>query len=126
MKEQKINIQKRKAKNPIVIYYPEEMKDLIQLYFDSCPEQESVFDFTNSALQYYYEKLNQNLEKKINPHMFRHSFAVMFLKKGGDISILKELLGHKCLQSTLIYAKMTDEDIEKEYRKIIKIKRSPR
>lgn len=126
LKEQKINIQKRKAKNPIVIYYPKELNSLIELQFDNTPEQEKMFELSSSSIRKYCKNLNQNLDKKIHPHMFRHSFAVMFLKKGGDISVLKELLGHKCLQSTLIYTKMTNEDIEKEYRKYIKIKRSPK
>lgn len=126
LQNKRIKIQHRKAKNPIIIYYPEEINDLIEVYFTTIPDKESVFNCSEANINYICKRLSDNINKRISPHTFRHSFAVMFLKKGGDISVLKELLGHKSLISTLIYTKMTNEDIENEYRKLIKIDRRPR
>lgn len=51
--------------------------------------------------------------KKISPHNLRHTFATHTLKQGVDIVTLKELLGHRCIASTMIYIRMTVLDLRK-------------
>jgi integrase/recombinase XerD len=126
LKECSIKIQKRKAKNPIVIYYPKGLNDILELHFNDNPLEKLAFNTEEQDVRYYCKVLSKNLNKKIYPHLFRHSFAVMFLRKGGDLSTLKELLGHRNINSTLVYSKMSKGDLEKQYRKFIKIKRRPK
>ena len=52
------------------------------------------------------------LEKKMSFHKSRHSFATMSLSVGNDIYTTSKLLGHKSLQTTQIYAKVTDKKRE--------------
>lgn len=51
--------------------------------------------------------------KKISPHNLRHTFATHTLKQGVDIITLKELLGHRCIASTMVYIRMTVLDLRK-------------
>lgn len=44
-------------------------------------------------------------------HRFRHTFGTAQLRAGVPIDTLKELMGHSNIQSTLIYAKITAEDV---------------
>jgi integrase len=44
-----------------------------------------------------------------HPHMFRHSRAIHLIDSGVNISILKDFLGHKSIQNTLIYTKFSNQ-----------------
>lgn len=44
-----------------------------------------------------------HIAREITEHSLRHSFATYYLMNGGDLLILKEMLGHKSLNSTIIY-----------------------
>ena len=44
-----------------------------------------------------------NLEDGISFHTLRHSFATYYLMNGGDVFILKDMLGHRSLATTAIY-----------------------
>lgn len=43
------------------------------------------------------------LNKRVTPHVLRHSFASQMIDRGCDIRTLQELLGHKSVETTMIY-----------------------
>lgn len=44
-------------------------------------------------------------------HRFRYTFAVEFLRNGGNVFVLKELMGHEKLEQTMKYVKFLEADI---------------
>ena len=44
-----------------------------------------------------------NFEEKYNFHCLRHSFISNLIERGVDINTVKELAGHSCIQTTMLY-----------------------
>ena len=53
-------------------------------------------------------KINNNLDNSITFHTLRHSYATEFIKNGGDIWKLKNILGHSSINTTSIYLHMAE------------------
>jgi integrase/recombinase XerD len=61
----------------------------------------------------FMQRLGIKLEKKVSPHILRHSFATHILEKSHNLELVRVLLGHSDIKTTQIYTHL-DNDYKKK------------
>lgn len=57
-----------------------------------------------------------DINKKIHPHLFRHTASAIFLKQGGSMRVLQSVLGHAEISTTSRwYAHLLDETVKQQH-----------
>ena len=57
----------------------------------------------------------QGVDKRVHPHLLRHSFASHMLESSGDLRGVQELLGHADIATTQIYTHLDFQHLAKVY-----------
>lgn len=98
-------------------------KLLLKQYLDS-RDDESEYIFVSDRKPHQalkkeaIEKIVREIGKKsglgrpLTPHLFRHTLATMLLQRGTPITEVQKILGHVDINTTTIYAKVSDEDVK--------------
>ena len=62
----------------------------------------------------YYQK-TAKITTDITPHILRHSFAAHLIENGADIEVVKEIMGHSDISSTMVYARLIKNNLKANY-----------
>lgn len=74
--------------------------------------------FNRDSLRILIRRLGERVQiAHVHPHKFRHTFAITYLRSGGDVFTLQSLLGHGSLDMVRHYAQIAGVDVENAHRK---------
>jgi site-specific recombinase XerD len=74
-------------------------------------------DFDRNDLLVTLKRIGDRAEVPgCNPHRFRHTFAIQFLRNGGDAYTLQAMLGHSTLEMVKNYLRLAQIDLDKAHR----------
>ncbi|MCM3788158.1 tyrosine-type recombinase/integrase [Domibacillus indicus] len=106
--------------------------NLLEKLIEECDDWESEYIFlthagnklgTDAARKHIHEIARRaGINRRIHPHIFRHTSSMMFLKNGGSIRILQKILGHADIKTTLIYSHVLDDTIKEQHEKFSPIR----
>ncbi len=114
-------IARAKGKKDRYANLPEAVLTQLREYYTVFRPQEYLFEgqyggqySARSVQQVFHDALKKaGINKKVGLHSLRHSFATHLLEKGTDIRLIKDLLGHKDIKTTLLYTHVSDTSLQK-------------
>jgi len=80
--------------------------------------KDPIFQISNRRWEQILSNAStKSIGQNVNPHMLRHSFA-MYVKDslGWTIQQISKYLGHKNIQTTMIYARTTDPELKHKFK----------
>lgn len=82
------------------------------LFYSPVSADGAQYPITTSAIQWIIKECRSKLttKKKFTAHTLRHSFATHLLEDGMNILTLKALLGHKRIETTMLYLQIAQLD----------------
>ncbi len=75
---------------------------------------------TANSVQQYLRRLAEKAgikEIRVHPHLFRHTAATALITGGANVFMVRDLLGHSSLATTLKYTHLQPEDVRREHAK---------
>ncbi|MCY0859447.1 MAG: tyrosine-type recombinase/integrase [Sulfolobaceae archaeon] len=115
-----IHITNAKNDEERVVFFTDRTKKLLINYISrqgiKDPEQ-PLFNLTYQALYRRIKRLGKKLGLDLRPHLLRHTFATLAIKKGLPVPAVQRILGHRDIKTTQIYTHLVSEDLEKLYKK---------
>ena len=119
-----VRVWKGKGAKDRVLYLDKHTLDLLRLWNERRPGGRYFFctlkgrKLNDGYIREMVERYGQKagIEKHINPHMLRHTFATELLHEGYNIREVQKLLGHSDVSTTMIYTHVYDSDLANKMR----------
>jgi len=107
------------------IYFSEPCKELLLEYMEFRKDDDPALIVTERAphrmsvaeMEYIMKRIakRSGIGKNVHPHRLRHSYATHLINNGANLEVIRQLMGHSNLNSTMIYAHLTEEGKQKAY-----------
>lgn len=105
---------------PRTVYFTDDCKEWLIKYLNSrLDNHEALFVTARKPVRHFsVARLRQiikeivsrtDIKKSVYPHMLRHSNATTLINNGANIEVIRDLLGHRSLSSTLMYATLSEK-----------------
>lgn len=115
-----VHIKGSKNKKDRIIPLPAGLSHLLNTYYKEYRPTTYLFNGQSSD-QYHAQSLRKvfqqsckraHIKKYVTLHSLRHSYATHLMDAGTDVRVIKELLGHTSIKTTLIYTHVTTRTLE--------------
>lgn len=116
-----------KGKKPRICFYDQRTGFLLGRYLtlrkDNCKAlfvaNQTKCRIAPSNVQLMFRNVARKagfVDKKIHPHILRHSFATNLLQENTNLRYVQEFLGHASIQTTQLYSHVVNKDLQQIYR----------
>jgi len=84
-------------------------------------KKSKIFPYKYRDIWRWLKELGElsGLGDRLHPHILRHTAAALRRLRGQSLEDLKELLGHKNIQTTLIYASLKSRELKERIKRVL-------
>jgi integrase/recombinase XerC len=120
----RVRVREGKGRRDRVVYLTAKAAEALSRYLQTVPHaaEDLVLSWRGRPLSYDQARIRiRRLGEAagvegLSPQRLRHTYATQLLNNGVSIEALRRLMGHENLNTTLIYARLADSTLEKQYR----------
>lgn len=96
------------------------MSNTTRFYLSAIFKDQPKIHLASRTIQKYVQVVAERarIKKKVSPHVLRHTFAVCYLHRGGNLRALQSILGHSSITTTDIYLNYSGERVIQDFQKI--------
>lgn len=107
-----------------IVPLSEECNRALRQYLIEYSKRENVFttliedkQYNGWSLRKMVKKIakNANIEKRVYPHLLRHTFCSHLLEKGANVIAVQQFMGHNNIQTTMRYTHFSPKRLYQEY-----------
>lgn len=119
-KRRLIKIRKAKGKKDRYVPLSDHLLRFIRAYYKVFKPREYLFNGQNGSPVYSGESIvrviknaavRTGIQRRVYPHILRHSFATHHLEQGTDLRYIQEILGHGSSKTTERYAHVANQSL---------------
>ncbi len=117
----KLAVRQGKGQKDRILWINESDLELIKSWRERRPEQSDLLFITLQGRQVSDRYLRAmvarvaakaGIEKRVHPHLLRHTFATDLYRETKNIRLVQKVLGHEDLSTTMIYTHIVDDELE--------------
>ena len=116
-----------KKTNPRMVMLGTTSRRAVWLYLAKRPDMRQgdlLFPMSYNATRLVLNRIGKNAGvQDVHPHRFRHTFAIFYLRNGGDVFTLQRFLGHRDLAMTNNYLNLARTDLALAHRRVSAVDR---
>lgn len=96
------------------------MSRLTKFYLTQAFARQASIHLACRTIQKYVKEVAERarIRKPVSPHVLRHTFAVTYLHRGGNLRALQAILGHSSITTTDIYLNYSGERVIEDFEKV--------
>lgn len=124
--ENTIIVRKAKGSKEYITNISSECTRILLKYLEEYPKKSEDYLFTTIRKNNQYQPSDlrkfvlviskrAEIDKRVFPHLLRHSVASNLRKRGANIEFIQEHLGHDDIESTMVYARSFPTRIKSEF-----------
>jgi integrase/recombinase XerD len=103
-----------------IVYIGAQTRKALWKYLSSIEDvagDAELWGLNENALQNLVRRMGNRCGVHAHSHRFRHTFAINFLRNGGNVFELQRLLGHNSLDMVRHYLSIAESDAEDAHRR---------
>ncbi len=117
----KLAVRQGKGQKDRILWINEGDLELLKSWRERRPEQSDLLFITlqgRPVLDRYLRAMvarvadKAGIEKRVHPHLLRHTFATDLYRETKNIRLVQKALGHEDLSTTMIYTRIIDDELE--------------